>query len=75
MSQAAPLSAISVSGNATAVPAAATTGGARLAADYSRLDFGPKEYRELVNAQFAVTNVGDAPLTIQDVSVITVVGC
>lgn len=76
MSQAAPASTgPQVRGNATGVPAASFKGGARLVADYSRLDFGAKDYEEMVNGEFTVSNVGDAPLTIEDVSVRTIVGC
>jgi hypothetical protein len=74
MSQAAPAGPVLPEGDATVAPVAAVTGGARLVADYSRLDFGNKDYQEPVNAEFTITNVGDAPLQIADVSVQTRAG-
>jgi hypothetical protein len=75
MSQVAPDEPAVPVGNATAPAVDWVTGGARLAADYSRLDFGFKNYGEPVNARFKLTNVGDSPLTIADVSVKTMAGC
>jgi len=75
MSQAAPFGAALGLGDATAIPAEPVTGGARLSADYARLDFGQKGYGEPVNAEFTVKNVGDAPLVIDNVSIVTVAGC
>jgi hypothetical protein len=63
-------------GDATAAAVPPVTGGARLAVDYSRLDFGQKSFGEPVDARFTLTNVGDAPLTLDPyVGVTTVVGC
>jgi len=61
MSQAAPPDSNIPRGNATAAAVAPFSGGARLAADNTRLDFGQKSFGETVDAQFTVTNVGDAP--------------
>lgn len=76
MSQAAASGVTGPQGNATAAVVAPFTGGARLAADTVRLDFGSKSYGESVDAQFTVSNVGDASLIIDDyIRVETIAGC
>jgi hypothetical protein len=55
--------------------AEAFTGGPRLAVDRAVHDEGPVAYGHEVHAAFQLRNVGDQPLTLDEMSINTLEGC
>lgn len=53
----------------------AFTGGPRLAVDRTVHDEGPVPYEHEVQAAFRLKNVGDEPLTLDEITVNTLEGC